>query len=474
MPTLFILIPFVAILILNLFYSKSIKHLAFWISISVAIIQILLSSAIIFQISKDLLSRIEINYFVGFSIDFYCSVVLFTIGLISFIALMVRKYTSDEIFNFSNLILIIIIGMNGVAMVTDIFSLYVFLEVTATASFILIAKSKELTSLNGSFKYFLMSSIATVLLLTGIGILYMTFGSLNYSVLSEGLSNLKPIPLQLLVAFVFLIAGLSIKSGLVPFHMWVPDAYSYADSSVSVLLAGIVTKAGGIYAFLRLSKDVFADITIFHDVIAFIAIISIVVGALLAIGQKDFKRLLAYSSISQIGYIIIGAACATPLGILGAFFHFFNHATFKSLLFVNAAAVETQTSTRDLDRLQGLSYKMKITGGTSVVGFLSAAGIPPLAGFWSKLIIILALWQVGYHSYAVIALLASILTLAYFLILQQKVFFRKLPEDTEGIGNIKEGNKGLSFSELLLAIIIILVGIGSPFILVFLRSKGLF
>jgi multicomponent Na+:H+ antiporter subunit D len=361
--------------------------------------------------------------------------------------------------------------MNGVVMVTDIFSLYVFLEVTAATSFILIAKSKELTSLNGSFKYLLMSGIATILILTGIGILFMTFGSLSYSALSSGLSSVRTIPLQLVIAFIFLIAGLSIKSGLVPFHMWVPDAYSSAGPAVSVLLAGIVTKAGGIYAILRLTKDVFINISIFHDVFALIAIISIVIGALLAIGQKDFKRMLAYSSISQVGYIILGAACATPLGFLGAFLHFFNHATFKSLLFVNSAAVEMQTGTRNLDKLQGLASKMKITGGTSAVGFLSTAGIPPLSGFWSKVIIIVALWQVGYYLYAVIALLASILTLAYFLILQRKVFFGKPSVDTE---NIKEANIGISISALLLAIIIIAVGIGFPFVLNFLRLKGLF
>ena len=472
MPTLFILIPFIGIVLLNLFYSEKLKRFAFWISTLVAIIQMFLSVAIIFQISKNLLSRIEINYFVSFSIDFYCAIVLFTIGLISFISLLVRKYsTSNDIFNFSNLILIIIIGMNGVVMVADIFSLYVFLEVTAAASFILIAKSKELTSLGGSFKYLLMSGIATILILTGIGILFMTFGSLSYSALSSGLSSIKTTPLQLVIAFVFLIAGLSIKSGLVPFHMWVPDAYSFAGSAVSVLLAGIVTKAGGVYAILRLMKDVFINISIVHDVFAFIAIISIVTGALLALGQTDFKRMLAYSSISQVGYIIIGAACATPLGLLGAFLHFFNHATFKSLLFVNSAAVEMQTGTRNLDKLQGLATKMKITGGTSAVGFLSTAGIPPLSGFWSKVIIIVALWQVGYYSYAVIALLASILTLAYFLILQRKVFFGKPTADTE---NIKEANIGISISALLLAIIIIAAGIGFPFVLIFLRLKGLF
>ena len=444
MPTLFIIIPFIGIVLLNILYSTKVKQIAFHISCAIAIIQIILSSAILFEISKSLLSRIEINYFVNFSIDFYGALVLFTIGLISLIALLVRKYSSsEEFFNFSQLILIIIIGMNGTVMVTDIFSLYVFLEVTGVTSFIL----------------------------TGIGILYMTFGSLSYNTLSLSLANMSTVPPQLLITFILLIAGFSIKSGMVPFHMWVPDAYTNAGPAVSVLLAGIVTKAGGIYAMIRLLHDVFINIAIIQEVLAFLAIITIVSGALLAIGQSDFKKILAYSSISQIGYIIIGAACGTPLGFIGAFMHFFNHATFKSLLFVNSAAVEMQTGTRDINKLQGLATKMKITGGTSVVGFLSAAGIPPLAGFWSKLVVIVALWQVGFRAYAIIALLASILTLAYFLILQRKVFFGKTSPELE---NIKEANAGISISAILLALIIILMGVGFPVVLYFFKLKGLF
>ena len=472
MPTLFVIIPFIGIVLLNLLYSEKIKRLAFITSALIAILQICLAFSIIVQILQNFLAKIEINYLVNFSIDIYTAIVLFTIGLISFISLLVRKFSGDkDIFNFTQLILIIMIGMNGTAMVTDIFSLYVFLEVTSIASFILIAKSKELKALNGSFKYLLMSGIATILILTGIGILFLTFGTLSYEKLGADLSNTTLIPIQLIIAFIFLIAGLSIKAGLVPFHMWVPDAYSESSSPVSVLLAGIVTKAGGIYAILRLTNVVFINISMVQDVFAFLAIISIVVGALLAIGQTDFKKMLAYSSISQVGYIVLGACCATPLGFLGAFLHFFNHATFKSLLFVNSAAVESRTGTRDLNKLQGLASKMKITAGTSVVGFLSTAGIPPLSGFWSKVIIIIALWQVGYYPYAIIALLASILTLAYFLILQRKVFFGKPSEEFK---DIKEANAGYTSTALILAIITILVGVGFPFVLSFLKLRGMF
>ncbi len=471
MPTLFLIIPFIGIVILNLFYSEKFKRYAFGITALITIIQVCLAISMILQILQNFLLKIEVNYFVNLSIDIYGAIVLFTIGLISFVSLVINKYSNNEyIFNFSQLLLIIMIGMNGTIMVTDIFSLYVFLEVTSIASFILIAKSKKINALNSSFKYLLMSSIAALLILTGIGILFLTFGTLSYEALALNLGNATVIPTQLIISFVILVTGFSIKAGLVPFHMWVPDAYSEASRSVSVLLAGIVTKAGGIYAILRLVQVVFIKIGIIQDVFAFLAIISIIIGALLAIGQTDFNRMLAYSSISQVGYIIIGACCATPLGFLGAFLHFFNHATFKSLLFVNSAAIKTQTGIQDLNKLRGLASKMKITAGTSAVAFLSASGIPPLAGFWSKIIIIIALWQAGYIPYAIIALLASILTLAYFLILQRKVFFCKPSEEFE---NVKEANIGFTSSSILLAMIIILVGVGFPFVLSFLKLRGL-
>jgi len=250
-----------------------------------------------------------------------------------------------------------------------------------------------------------------------------------------------------------------IKSGLMPFHGWLPDAYSAAPSSVSVLLAGIVTKTVGIYTVIRIVESIFGFGAPIKNLLLLIGTISIVLGALAALGQSDFKRMLAYSSISQVGYIILGLGCGSALGLAGAVFHLFNHAMFKSLLFVNSAAVESQTGTKNMDELSGLAKKMPVTGVTSVLASLSAAGIPPLAGFWSKLIIIIALWMSGFYVYAAIAVLASVLTLAYLLSMQRRVFFGILGE---GLVNIKEAGFCMTFPALVLAIIIVGVGIFFP------------
>jgi len=184
--------------------------------------------------------------------------------------------------------------------------------------------------------------------------------------------------------------------------------------------------------------------------------ISIVVAALLALGQADIKRMLAYSSISQVGYIILALAIGTPLGIAGGLFHLFNHAVAKGLLFLNSGSIQHITGTRNLNELGGLGKKVPVTAGTNLVGALSIAGVPPLAGFWSKLIIIIALVQANHFGYALVAILASILTLWYYLLIQRKAFFGPLNDRWQ---HIKEAPFWMSAANVILALLCLLVGI---------------
>jgi multicomponent Na+:H+ antiporter subunit D len=264
------------------------------------------------------------------------------------------------------------------------------------------------------------------------------------------------------LAIALFLCGLFIKSGIVPFHGWLPDAYSAAPSAVSVFLAGIVTKATGVYVLMRLVISVLGFSPAVKAALMFFGLFSIIAGALAAMGQKDFKRMLSYSSISQVGYIVLALGCATPLAVAGAIFHFFNHAIFKSLLFVNAASVEERLGTVDMNTMGGLAARMPVTGATSVVGLLSTAGIPPLSGFWSKFMIIVALWLAGNRAYAVLALLASIFTLGYLLSMQRRVFFGKLKE---GLEEVKEAGSPLVISEAILAAVTIGIGVGFPFMI---------
>ncbi|MDP2891521.1 MAG: proton-conducting transporter membrane subunit [Bacillota bacterium] len=470
MPALFLLIPLLGVIIINLPGRKIGNRMAVWAALAVAIIQIGMAVTSGSMVWQGLAQVVSLPFGASLQIDLFTAVVLATTGLIAAMSLILDKNAENpRSLYFGSLVLVTMMGMNGVVMVRDIFSLYVFLEITAVASFVLISINKERDPLEGAFKYFVMSAVATVLILAAIAILLLTVGSVGFKAVADNLSAGGVSP-QVIVALILFIAGLSIKAGLIPFHAWLPDAYSSAPPAVSMLLAGIITKVTGVYTIMRLITDVFSISSIMKTAFMVLGAVSIVIGALAAMRQDDFKRMLAYSSISQVGYIILSAGLGTPLGFAAALLHFFNHATFKSLLFVNAAAVESRSGTRQMSRLGGLASKMPITGGTSVVGFLSTAGVPPLSGFWSKLLIVIALWQAGAYFYAVVAVLASILTLAYFLIMQRRVFFGKL---REGLESIREAGAAAVVPSLILAGITVLVGLLFPLVLLLMQSQGL-
>ena len=414
----FIIIPLMFLILMNLPIGKFPRRSAFWIAAAIFLAQT------IFVVFPPTISGCTFFSF-NLLVDDLSRVVLFCAGFVGLASLLVGDTMlkdPEEKYNFINLLMGALAGLNGVIMVQDMFTLYLFLEITAVASFILISFKRDPDGLEAAFKYLILSVVASVLMLSSIAMLLMIAGDTSFAAINAVILT-APHNAFFMLAMGLFMCGLFIKGGIIPFHGWLPDAYSAAPAPVSVLLAGIVTKTVGVYALIRVVTLVFVFDSPIKYLILFVGAVSIVVGALAAMGQKDFKRMLAYSSISQVGYIVIGLGSGTPLGIFGAIFHLLNHSIFKSLLFVNAAAVEEQTGSRDMDSMSGLAAKMPVTGVTSVIACLSAAGIPPLSGFWSKLIIIIALWMSGYYVYAVIAILASVLTLSYMLSLQRRVFF---------------------------------------------------
>jgi proton-translocating NADH-quinone oxidoreductase chain N len=404
--------------------------------------------------------------FVAFNLtlDTLALVMLLSIAIVSFSSLCVARVMmimEKQRRHFLNLLLLAITGMNTMVMVSDVFSLYVFMEITAVSLFVLIALDKSAAAIEGTFKYLSLSVVAGVLMLTGIALFLLTSGSTSFSSL-YGAFAVEGNRQILTFASGLFLCGLLIKSGAVPFHGWLPDAYQAASPAVSILLAGIVTKITGVYALLRLFGTVFVLTPGVQNVLLTCGMFSIVVAAVAALTQRDMKRMLAYSSISQVGYIILALGCATPLAFAGAVFHFFNHAVFKSLLFVNAASIERRFGSTDMGAIKGRGEGMTSTALTGMAGFLSAAGVPPLAGFWSKLIIITALCQAGRYGYAAAALLAGLLTLGYFLALQKKVFLVKVPGAAR---TLYRAPAGLTILEISLAAVTVGMGLGYPLVL---------
>jgi multicomponent Na+:H+ antiporter subunit D len=435
------------------------------VPILVTVYQIIISGWIAYQgfiLNGTInLERWIFDQVLSLQIDGLSLVALLSIGLVGLVTILFStRFPLDEDRRpgYYALILLAITGMNGLVMATDLFSMYVFLEIVSIASFILIAYQYDEFGLEGSFKYMMLSAVATVFLLVAIALLFAVTGGVSFSELAAGVKAGGPV---VILSLAFIFFALALKAGMMPFHGWLPDAYMSAPAPVSILLAGIVTKIAGVYTMIRVVLAIFGYNSAFMNLLLIVGTISTVLGAFFALGQKDFKRMLAYSSISQIGYIMMGFATGTQLGLIGAVFHFFNHAIFKSLLFLNAGAVETATGSKNFDELGGLAEKMPITGITSVIGLLSTAGIPPLAGFWSKVIIIIALWAAGFKFFAFMAILASLVTLAYLLSLQRHVFFGKIREGLEGI---KEVSPLLYWPAILMAAITVLSGILFPLI----------
>jgi multicomponent Na+:H+ antiporter subunit D len=295
------------------------------------------------------------------------------------------------------------------------------------------------------------------MILIGIALVYMNTGTLDFdalkAILAEQRGNLPAI--FLLTAALF-IGGFALKAALMPFHAWLPDAHPSAPAPISAMLSGVVIKVAGVYALVRIFFYIFPEISRVHSIFLILGTFSMIAGAVLAYFQRDFKRMLAYSSISQIGYIMIGLGLGNLLGLIGALFHIFNHALFKSLLFLNSGAVQYRLHTRDIEEMGGLENRMPVTSITSVFGTLSIAGVPPFNGFFSKLFIVLGALAAGKMTVAVLAILVSIFTLGYFLIIQRKVFFGKLNEKWQ---DIREAPFAMSCAVILLAAACLMSGL---------------
>ncbi len=474
MGALLIVLPLVGVLLLNLPFGKK---AAGGLAMTLAMVFCLFEALAVF-LGVEQFWHQDIGVGDGllltgalatkFYVDDLTLVMFLAIAVVGLSAVWIARYTfgedNEKRFRFANLLLLCLAGMNGIVLVRDLFALYVFLEITAVTSFVLIALERGKAAFEGAFKYMVLSAVATALILGGLALLFVVAGDTSFAAVKAALQGAATTKLAL-AAMALFVVGLSVKAGLVPFHGWLPDAYSAAPAAVSVLLAGIVTKTTGVYTLIRLAQVFGLPEPVKHALLA-LGAVSIVAGALAALTQRDFKRMLAYSSISQVGYIVLAMGAADggavgQLAIAGAVLHLFNHAIFKTLLFVNSAAVEVQAGTRDMDRLGGISARMPVTGTTSVLAMLSTAGIPPLSGFWSKLFIILAVWKAGHEGFAFVGIVASVITLGYFLSMQRRVFFGKL---SEGCKDLREAGPWGLVPALMLAAITVALGVAVPWL----------
>ena len=360
-----------------------------------------------------------------------------------------------------SLILLSTIGMVLIAYSTDLVMLIVAWELMSIPTYILVGYMKKDPSSNeAALKYFLFGALASAIIIYGISIAYGLTGSTNISEVIHGFAVLDAdmVPLALLSIGLF-IAGFGFKMGLVPFHMWLPDAYEGAPPTIAALLAA-GTKKAGFAATIRVI--VLGTVALNMDwtfALGIIAVMTMTIGNIAAIMQKNLARIFAYSSIGHAGYILIGISIApfSDIGIQASLFHILNHAVMKGAAFIAVAGIIIALGTSSLDKIKGLGRRMPITALGLVISLLALAGVPPLNGFWSKLMLFGAALDAGTVApwapwLAIAGVLNSALSLAYYAWIIRKMYFEG---ETE-----KRVSEPKSVIAVMIFSIIFIVGIG--------------
>lgn len=354
-------------------------------------------------------------------------------------------------------------GVMGLVLSGDIFNMFIMVEILTFAAVALTAfRNTAKGALEAAFKYLVVGSMGSTCILVGTIMLYAQVHTLNFAQLSAlipgNLNNATKL------AFALLFIGFGTKAFIVPFHPLAADAHGAAPASISVLISGVLTKSG-IYGIIRLCYFLFQSMGLgtVQFMLVFFGCMSMFICVTMALAQHDFKRLLAFHSISQIGYVLTAVGLCTALGISAGLYHAMNHTLFKGLLFLAAGAVLHQTGTTDLDRLGGLSRKMPWTTVLFLIGAFSISGIPPFNGFASKWMIYQATYEkavesgnIGFLLVTIIALITSVLTLASFVKVSQSVFFGQLPKEYE---NVKEVSFGMRFAMCIFALLCVFTGL---------------
>ena len=357
------------------------------------------------------------------------------------------------------LYLLSLAGMLGIVATGDAFNVFVFLEISSLSAYALIALGKDRRALWAAYQYLIMGTIGATFILIGIGLMYQRTGTLNMEDLSKRLPEVEHTR-TVFTAYAFIIVGICLKLALFPLHLWLPNAYAYAPSIVTAFFAATATKVA-IYLLIRFTFTVFGltfSFTALPLQILFLTLglLGVFAASTAAIYQTNVKHLFAYSSIAQIGYMIIGFSVSTTTGLMATLLHLFNHALMKSALFLALAAVIYRVGSVQLSQFHGLGRQMPFTMAAIVIGGLSLIGVPLTVGFVSKWYLIVAVIENGWWPVAVLILLGSLLAVVYVWRLVEAAYFKPpLP----GRDNLKEAPLSLLIPVWILVIANIYFGI---------------
>jgi multicomponent Na+:H+ antiporter subunit D len=375
-------------------------------------------------------------YGIELSVDAFSAVILLLVTGASTLSLFGGRCSVDAAIEdhrqpfFYSAWLLVLVGLTGMLVSADAFNIFVFMEVSALASYILVSAGADRRALPAAFNYLVMGTIGATFYLIGIGLIYLMTGTLNLADMElriHEVADQKPI----LVAAGFITIGLALKAAVFPLHGWLPNAYVYAPNIVTVFLAACSTKVA-LYLLLRFDFFVFQPNIASHDIqfsyfFMVLAVLAILVGSSVALFEQDIKRMLAYSSIAQIGYILLGASLVNLAGLTGGILHMFNHGLAKGALFLSVACLATRYSGLRLADIKGAAGSMPWTMGAFVIGSLSLVGVPGPAGFVSKWYLIFAVFGQGVTGVGlvVVIVVSSLMAAAYTWRVVEIAYFRE-------------------------------------------------
>ncbi len=372
---------------------------------------------------------------IEYRVDLFNAFILLIIAMISAVVTFYARLSvgseipQDRVHFFYSLWLLFLTGLLGVTISGDVFNVYVLLEISALTSYVLVAMGKyhDRKALSASINYLVLGTIGASFFLLGVGYLYSVTGTLNMADLAVKVQSLHD-NRAVLTAFAFLLIGLSVKMALFPLHGWLPNAHGHAPPIVSALLSAVAIKVS-VCVMIRLLFSILGVSFSFTTlptgpILLVLASLAILAGSYMAIWQSSLKRVLAYSSVAQMGYIILGVALANEKGLTGSLIHIFNHALMKSGLFLVAGIIAYRVGDTDLAQLRGLGHRMPFTMAAFTAGGLGLIGVPLTSGFISKWYLVMGALDQGLIFLALIILLGSLLAVIYVWRIVELIYFR--------------------------------------------------
>jgi multicomponent Na+:H+ antiporter subunit D len=476
LPAIIVVLPLVASFFI-FFSGWWVKRAGYPLAVGALICCVLLSIGIL----KSVISEGTIHYWLGgwdppwgieYRVDYFNAIMLVLVsGLSMLVAIHSKKLVERELPGksalFWSLFILLITGLLGICITGDLFNLFVMLEVASLTGYALIAIGEK-RAVYASFRYVVIGTMGASFYLLGVGYLYITTGSLNMENLSQLLPQLYHSK-TILAGFAFILIGLSIKMALFPLHGWLPDSYTYAPSAVSAAVAPLMTKVMA-YVIIRIMFTVFKPDFPFSvirvtDLMVWFGTLAILFGAVMALSQNDFKRMLCYVIIAEIGYIIGGIGVANTTALKGAIFHIVNDAMMMACLFMVAGLVMYRTNGHRIADFKGLFRTMPFTATIFTVGALAVIGVPPTCGFFSKWYLLLGGIEANQWGFVAALLVSTLISVAlFFRIFDKGLYTHAQQNGPDGKGSADNAHSGEAPLSMLLpafalALAILLVGI---------------